>query len=100
MITDKKTTGAGVWGGAATGGENTLYTAHKVHTLAQIVFQQLAGNWTNRTPWNGLNGFGVPQPYPVVPGQGVSQAASPRPDAWGSAMAQGAPPPPLFYWYP
>jgi len=100
MHANKRTAGPSVPGGAAPGGENALYTAQKVHTLAQIVFQQLAGSWTNRAPWTGPAGYAVPQQYVVMPGHGVGPAATPRPDSCGPGIPQGAPPPALFYWYP
>ena len=100
MHRDKKTSVSGAWGDTATGVDNTLYTAQKVHTLAQIVFQRLAERWTSRAPWTGPTGFVAPQPYVVLPGHGVTQATSSRPDPGGSGVAQGGSPPALFYWYP
>lgn len=69
---------------------NVLYAAHQVHTLAQIVLQQITGNRSGQAPWTMP--AGVPGgPYPGA-GNGMS------PHAPGTSYP--AMPPALFYWYP
>jgi len=62
---------------------NELYTAHQVHTLAQLIYQQVAARrGGQQAPMSG-------QPF---------QAGQSNPGGW-TANAQGAPQP-LIYWYP
>ena len=84
---NKKTSNTGAGGDPAGAQDNlnALYTAHQVHTLAQIVFQQLAGSWSNRVPC-------------TAPAFGMGGMA-PNPFFYGQAF-QPAAPPALFYWYP
>ena len=59
---------------------NELYTAHQVHTLAQLIFQQIASGWS-----------GPPNLASWTPGAGVGQHRTP-----GVTNASQ----PLMYWYP
>ena len=63
---------------------NELYTAHQVHTLAHLLYQQIAARRSGGQPWTN----GIAQPMDGCPG---------TPGWMGSA--QGAPRP-LMYWYP
>ncbi len=84
---------------------NVLYTAHQVHTMAQVVYRHLSGAWRNQTPWTpGATGnfpstFGAPATAPgfTLPGtmQGAMPGAMP-----GAVPTFHAAPPALFYWYP
>lgn len=91
------TTAAGPDHGATHEHLNVLYTAHQVHTLAQIVLQQITGSRSSAAPW--AMSAGVACAY-AGPGNGMaSQASSPM----GMGPGQGvnpAMPPALYYWYP
>jgi hypothetical protein len=90
----KTTTTTGVSGGTANAQDplQTLYMAHQVHTLAQLVYQQVAaGQQPPMGPWAPPAGpvFTAPQ---VTPG-------------WGGAYqvpgtVPGPHSPNLLYWYP
>ena len=76
---------------------NELYTAHQVHTLVQMLFQQLASSWSGVRPWIPPTGDGM------TPGGPGRPYASP----WHGAMPPGQGPGfplgvsrPLTYWYP
>jgi hypothetical protein len=67
---------------------NELYTAHQVHTLAQMIYQQIAARRSGGPAWGPNPGAGIPSPM------------NGRPFAGGSpGNAQGLPHP-LMYWYP
>lgn len=74
-----------------------LYTAHQVHTLAQLLLQRLAaGGYPNRQV---MPFVGTPAAMPLV-GSACNPAwAPPGPTAHGMGFVQG-PPPALVYWYP
>lgn len=75
---------------------NEVYTAHQVHTLAHLVYQQLtAGSPPMQPPWApGAESF-VPQQFAGANGQGPGSG-------WPSAGVAASPcaPQPLIYWYP
>jgi len=66
---------------------NELYTAHQVHTLAQLIYQQIAARRGGGQPWTPNAGTGAP---PTMNGQ-------PFTNGWPGNV-QGAPQP-LMYWY-
>ena len=66
---------------------NELYTAHQVHTLAHLIYQQIATRRIGSHPWTA-NG-----------GTGRSSAMNSQPFTGGwTGSAQGTPQP-LMYWY-
>jgi len=67
---------------------NELYTAHQVHTLAQLIYQQIVARKSGGQPWTPSPGAGMSSPM-----NGQSS-----PSGW-TGSAQGAPQP-LMYWYP
>ncbi len=67
---------------------NELYTAHQVHTLAQLIYQQVAARRGGGNPWAQTQGTGMASPM----------SGQPNASGW-TANAQGAPQP-LIYWYP
>ena len=67
---------------------NELYTAHQVHTLAQLIYQQIVARRSGGQPWTPSRGGGMSSPM-----NGQSS-----PSGW-TGSAHGAPPP-LMYWYP
>ena len=75
---------------------STLYTAHRVHTLAQILFQQIAA-WQRGASWIPPAAAVLPQ-FREMPAYGMGGSA-PNPTLHGSGLPQGAGPA-LFYWYP
>ena len=80
---------------------NELYTAHQVHTLAQLIYQQVAARRGGGNPWAQSPGAGMPFPMSgqQAPMSGQPfQAGQSNPGGW-TANAQGAPQP-LIYWYP
>ena len=94
----KKSSNAGVSGETASTQDdmNILYTAHQVHTLAQLVFQHLTAG---RLPRMGTSPFAPPPSAVFTPPQAMQQG-------WGSGCAVPGPPSggphanALFYWYP
>lgn len=92
----KKTTNSGISGDPTVAQENlnTLYTAHQVHTLAQMLFQQLAA-WQVRGPWSSPAGAVFAQPL-AMPGMAWP---APGPAYHPQGFVQGAPQA-LVYWYP
>jgi len=66
---------------------NELYIAHQVHTLAQLIYQQIAARRSSGPNWSPNATAGMPSP---TNGQ-------PFTNGW-TANVQGAPQP-LFYWY-
>jgi hypothetical protein len=71
-----------------------LYMAHQAHTLAQMMFRQLASSWTVGQPWISPGGDVFAPPPP--------QSPSPAGCAPGFGTASFAPGAgsPLVYWYP
>lgn len=87
-MSNRKNTASGVTGDSATTQDNMnlLYTAHQVHTLAQLVYRQMAGGWQGQAPW------AAPAARAGFPAAGPMIA--------GSAATLPSGPPALFYWYP
>jgi hypothetical protein len=77
---------------------NELYTAHQVHTLAHLMFQQIASGWNGAPSW--VTSVGAHAAAPV--------AGAPNLASWPSAAAVGqhhppgvtTVPQPFMYWYP
>ena len=70
---------------------NELYTAHQVHTLANLVFRRLAGGWAPAGGPAAHAGFAAGQAVPCGPA------------SWTGAPMVHVPPgatPGPFYWYP
>ena len=67
---------------------NELYTAHQVHTLAQLIYQQLAARRSGGTSWSPATTTGMASP---MNGQSFT-------NGWTGNPVQGAPQP-RFYWY-
>lgn len=74
---------------------NELYTAHQVHTLAQLLLQQITANRPDPSTWAMSTGT------PTAGGPGI------RPDGVGApgyfVQTGGAfpvAPQPILYWYP
>ena len=78
---------------------STLYTAHQVHTLAQILFRQIAVGWQSGAYWFSPAGAGLPQSREIPAYAMGGPAPNSAPQAPGTGMLQGTPPA-LFYWYP
>lgn len=70
---------------------NELYTAHQVHTLAHLIFQQIAAGWSV-CPWTSPAAGAVRSSMPGLtnvpgwPGAGLN--------------SQNGAPQPMVYWYP
>lgn len=99
MYTNKKPANPGVMGDPTSAQDNVsvLYTAHQVHTLAQIIFRQLSSSWPSRAPWTSPAGAAFGQAY-ALPAFGTGPMA-PNPVPWGLPF-QASAPPAFFYWYP
>jgi hypothetical protein len=67
---------------------NELYTAHQVHTLAQLLFRQLAARANSVGPWTPSAGANPQR----------QASGGPIPQTWAGARQGG--PQPLIYWYP
>lgn len=76
---------------AAQSKTNEVYTAHQVHTLAHLIFRQIAAGWGAR-PWTSPGAAAVTSPMP-------GHAHAPGWPAGGTAPQSGAPQP-MVYWYP
>jgi hypothetical protein len=79
-----------------------LYTAHQVHTLAQILMQRLTGyaHPHPHHPHHQMMSFvGNPAGMPIVGNACTPTWAAPGPNAPGMGFAPGFPPA-LVYWYP
>ena len=74
---------------------NQLYTAHQVHTLAQLIFQRLAGEWQTQTGW--MPAMGAPMAPPMSPS--MSPPIGGANPVLGSGYLQGGAQP-VLYWYP
>lgn len=76
---------------------HTLYTAHQVHTLAQILFRQITVGWQSGASWLPPAGAVLPQsremPAYAMSGPAPNSALHPP------GLLQGTPPT-IFYWYP
>ncbi len=100
-MSNRKTTTATVSGdpAAAQDNMNTLYAAHQVHTLAQIVFQRLtAAGLQSQAPWSQSPAQSPGRPFGAMPpGPGFWPAQAPYSQGPGFAPV---PQPALFYWYP
>ena len=69
------------------------YTAHQVHTLAQVLFHQLSGGMRPNRPWVPT-ATGTVASSPIVgPSAGIWSPSNPPP----GFMPGG---PPASYWYP
>jgi len=77
---------------------NELYTAHQVHTLAHLIFQQITAGWSAAQPWAAQAGPTATTPMPGHP-QATSWPTGAGMAQHGAASPNGAPQP-LMYWYP
>lgn len=67
---------------------NELYTAHQVHTLAQLLYRQIVARRSAGPAWTPGNGVGTPSPM------------NGRPFTSGWTGSHPGMPQPLMYWYP
>ena len=102
-MSNRKQTTVGAMNDSATAQENlnVLYTAHQVHTMAQVVYRHLSGAWRSQTPWTPHATANFPQQFTAA-GNGMGFSL---PGTMPGAMPGGVPafqaaPPALFYWYP
>jgi hypothetical protein len=72
-----------------------VYTAHQVHTIANLTFQRMAGGWRPPGPW-----MVPPLDAAATAGAGIvgwPPGAAACPTAPGVAAGTARP---VFYWYP
>jgi hypothetical protein len=80
---------------AADSNSNDWYTAHQVHTLAQLTYQRLAGSWQARAPWPAPGSAAPPAPGTPAGNSGWAWSGP----AWTSQAPQQPGSPFVIYWY-
>jgi hypothetical protein len=84
---------------------NAMYTAHQVHTLANLIYRQMAGSWAGHAGWPAMMTAPMSQPpfasgFPMMPDPtAMGMGMTPGNGSWVGAPGYVAPPA-LFYWYP